>query len=45
MKKIQDEIKNLDKTIETKVLDIRKENELVKKVTGPPEEASNHAGR
>ncbi len=31
--KIQDEIKNLDKTIETKVLDIRKENELVKKVT------------
>jgi phosphoserine phosphatase len=31
--KIQDEIKKLDKTIETKVLDIRKENELVKKVT------------
>jgi phosphoserine phosphatase len=31
--KIQDEIKSLDKTIETKVLDIRKENELVKKVT------------
>lgn len=31
--KIQDEIKQLDKTIETKVLDIRKENELVKKVT------------
>lgn len=30
---IQDEIKRLDKTIETKVLDIRKENELVKKVT------------
>lgn len=31
--KIRDEIKKLDKTIETKVLDIRKENELVKKVT------------
>lgn len=31
--KIQDEIKSLDKTIETKVMDIRKENELVKKVT------------
>lgn len=31
--KIQDEIKKLDKTIETKVLDIRKENELVKRVT------------
>lgn len=31
--KIQDEIKKLDHTIETKVLDIRKENELVKKVT------------
>ena len=31
--KIQDEIKKLDKTIETKVLDIRKENELVNKVT------------
>lgn len=31
--KIQEEIKKLDQTIETKVLDIRKENELVKKVT------------
>lgn len=31
--KVQEEIKRLDKTIETKVLDIRKENELVKKVT------------
>lgn len=30
---IQDEIKKLDKTIETKVMDIRKENELVKRVT------------
>jgi phosphoserine phosphatase len=30
---IEKEIKRLDKTIETKVLDIRKENELVKKVT------------
>jgi len=31
--KIQDEIKRLEKTIETRVLDIRKENELVNKVT------------
>jgi phosphoserine phosphatase len=31
--KAQDEIKRLEKTIETRVLDIRKENELVKKVT------------
>jgi phosphoserine phosphatase len=31
--KNQDEIKRLEKTIETRVLDIRKENELVKKVT------------
>ncbi|MDY9923581.1 phosphoserine phosphatase SerB [Methanobacterium sp.] len=30
---IEDEIKRLEKTIETRVLDIRKENELVKKVT------------
>jgi len=30
---IEDEIKKLEKTIETRVLDIRKENELVKKVT------------
>ena len=30
---LEDEIKRLDKTIETRVLDIRKENELVKKVT------------
>jgi phosphoserine phosphatase len=30
---IEKEIKRLDKTIETKVLDIKKENELVKKVT------------
>jgi phosphoserine phosphatase len=30
---VEDEIKRLEKTIETKVLDIRKENELVKKVT------------
>jgi phosphoserine phosphatase len=29
----EDEIKRLEKTIETRVLDIRKENELVKKVT------------
>jgi phosphoserine phosphatase len=33
IQRIQDEIKKLDKTIETKVLDIRKENELVKQVT------------
>lgn len=33
IKRIEDEIKKTDKTIETKVLDIRKENELVKKVT------------
>jgi len=31
--KVQSEIEKLEKTIETKVLDIRKENELVKKVT------------
>lgn len=31
--KIQDEVKRLEKTIETRVLDIRKENELVNKVT------------
>jgi len=30
---IEDEIKRLEKTIETRVLDIKKENELVKKVT------------
>jgi len=30
---VEDEIKRLEKTIETRVLDIRKENELVKKVT------------
>ncbi len=33
IQRIQDEIKKIDKTIETKVLDIRKENELVKQVT------------
>jgi phosphoserine phosphatase len=33
IQRIQDEIKKLDKTIETQVLDIRKENELVKQVT------------
>ena len=31
--RIQDEIKKIDKTIETTVLDIRKENEMVKQVT------------
>jgi phosphoserine phosphatase len=30
---IEDEVKRLEKTIETRVLDIRKENELVKKAT------------
>ena len=33
MANIQAEIKKIDKTIETKVLDIRKENELVKRVS------------
>ncbi len=33
IQRVQDEIKKIDKTIETNVLDIRKENELVKQVT------------
>ena len=33
IQRVQDEIKKIDKTIETQVLDIRKENELVKQVT------------